>query len=531
MDKKAHRMTWRRLGLIFLAVVMTFAIIGGTYAAPLLQNGGVRVGLFGTVTALADTTIILDDGQIVATDENTLFLVPGMGNASLANIDQGDRLAIVAVEIDDGSLLALDVLVVPDEPVSNTHIIGVVTDTENGVITLTDNQGTAYTLELPEGEVAKVGDSLTVVSSEDEETGELVAKDVATINDVIDRLTGEIQHATGKALERLQRLLEDNGDERLTALVNAIINASEEAQATLQAVLEEAQLELEETYQGVGVSEGPSVKVKGFITALDLDSGIGTVTIRSIDDGEVTLDITAATEIQDPIEVGDFVKAKYNLDELAVLIKLEQDQLTFEGTIDSFSDTELVLDGRTFVIETETDTEGALVVGAEATIDALPVRGSFVARYIKVEVEGEEYELEEYRLEGTITTIISDTEIEVDGLTVLITLDTEIDGTLSEDAEVEVRATSDNDSVVALYIKVKERSESGEEEAAVWEIEFEGTISELISNVEIVVDDLTVLITPDTDIDGPLLEDSEVVVRGVMSDGKLIATEIKVEED
>ena len=49
-----------------------------------------------------------------------------------------------------------------------------------------------------------------------------------------------------------------------------------------------------------------------------MEAGTGTVTIDAIDDGEVTLDVNPDTEIEDPIAVGDFVKAKYNHSAVAI---------------------------------------------------------------------------------------------------------------------------------------------------------------------------------------------------------------------
>ena len=92
---------------------------------------GESVGLFGTVTAIVGTTIFLDTGNTVATDENTRFLVPGVDDASLADISITDRLAIVALKLEGGSLLALDVMSTPEEPVNTDHVLGVVTGTED----------------------------------------------------------------------------------------------------------------------------------------------------------------------------------------------------------------------------------------------------------------------------------------------------------------------------------------------------------------------------------------------------------------
>ncbi len=519
--------------VLLLVVALVVATTAGAYAAPLLQEEGARVGLFGTVTAIVDSTIILDGGEIVTTDENTRFLVPGVENASLADIAPGDRVAVIALEFEDGSLLAVDVLLTPEKPVDNDHVIGVVTGTEDGLVTITDNEGNEITIELPEGATAAIGDLLTIVSSPGKGADKRSAKAIAAIDDVIDRLVADIQEATGEALERLRALLENNGDEQLTALIKALEQASEEARDALEAALNSSHSHLTKVYEDSGTKGSPHIRVKGFITALALDGGVGSVTIDSLDDGEVILTIIPATEIEDPIEVGDFVKAKYNPGLVAKKIEIEDGKLKFKGTIESFTSTELVLDGQTFVINLGTEIKDHMVVGAEASVKALPVGGSFVALEIKVQGVEAEYEAGEFEFKGIIAAITGDpiTVIELVGLPVpvLVTPDTKIKGTLAPDSKVEIKGILKDDFLVALKIKVKEVKEEEGDEGS--EIEFDGIITALISDTEIEVNGVLVLITPDTEIKGILFEGAEVEVEGYMSPNGLSATEIKVEEE
>ncbi len=530
--------TRRLIGILLLIPIVAFATMGSTFASPLVQEEGERVGLFGTVTAVVDGTILLDGGEIVATDEGTRFLTPGVGQTSLADIGVGDRLAIIGVEQEDGSLLALHVLSTPDEAVNTTHVLGVVTEVMDRLITLTDNQGNPFTVELPPGAAVGVGDFITVVSGPGGEAGQLPAQAVANITDVLDRLANDIDQAVGRAQERLQELLGENGDEQLTALLNALERASGRAKGALEAALNSTHSHLKGQYQGAGV-KGPFVKVEGFITELEVDGGSGTVTIDSIDDGGVTLDISGGTQIKAPIAVGDFVKARYNLDLEAQKIEIESDKLTFEGMIDSFTLDLLVLDdGTTFVIDGGTEVEGSLVAGAEAKVKARPVGGSLLA--LEIEVKGEKGEKVKYEsggeveLKGTITAL-SDTEIKVDGLPILTTPDTEVKGTLALDAGVKVEATIVDGALVALKIKVEEPGvgelEVEGEEHDEDEIEFNGIITAIISDTEIEVDGLPVLITPDTEVKGTLFEGAEVKVEAEQPDGTLIATRIRVEEE
>ncbi|MCH8088024.1 MAG: hypothetical protein IIC81_09275, partial [Chloroflexi bacterium] len=530
LSGKGPDMKTRHLVIVLLLVVaLVVTTTAGAFAAPLLQVEGTRVGLFGTVSTVLDGTIILDGGEIVATDENTRFLVPGVEGAGLGDIAVGDRLAILAVELEDGSLLALDVLSTPEEPVDNDHVIGVVTGTEDGLITITDDEGNEITIELPEGATAAIGDLLTVVSSPGKGADKRSAKAIAAIDDVIERLVDNIEDATEEAVERLKRLLEDNGDEKLTALANALEHAAEQAIEALEAALNTSQSDLDEVYKNAGVP-GPSIKVKGFVTDLDVTGRVGTITIDSIDDGEVTLKITPATKIEDPIAVGDFVKAKYNPGLVAKKIELEPDELDFHGVIESFSETSLTLDGQTFVIDADTEIEGELAVGAEAWVEARPSSGSLIALEIEVE-EGEEEEEDgdggpkKIELKGTITAILSDTEIEVDGVPVSIA-GAEIKGILAIGAKVKVEGTLDEGSVKAVEIKVKEVTEEEDDEGPKPDIEFTGYIDDLFDST-IVVNGLTISISG-AEIKGTLSVGKKVKVE---ANSDLVATEITVEDE
>ena len=538
MNNERHIKTWRLLAILLLIVGTLTVGVGRTHAAPLLQGEGTRIGLFGTVTAIVDTTIVLDSGDTVATDEDTRFFVPGVDDASLADISVADRLAIVAVELEDGSLLALDIMSTPEEPVNTDHVLGVVTGDEDGLVTLTDEQGNTFTLELPPGVAVAVGDYLTVVSGLNGDAGELSASDVATVEDVIDRLADDIEEAIDEAKDLLRELLGNNGDQYLTALVNTIEHASDEAKDALEAALNSTHSHLEEKYHGAGV-DGPYVKVKGFITASTSTS----VTVDSIDDGELTLEITEATEIEDTIAVGDFVKVKYNLDLVAKKIELRSDKLEFEGAVATSTPSLLVLeDGTSFAIDDGTEIEGDLVPEAYVEVKARPGSGAFYALKIKVEGEDEdEDEGEEYKFKGPITALSPDdgppTELQVSGfpLPVMITSGTEIKGDLMEGAKVKVEVTDEGDHVNALVIEVKEPEYDEDEEDEYADIEFEGIVESFdlsatsAPNV-VLVDGPSLFTDGDTRYKGTLFVGAEVEVKAEMlPDGTLLAVKIEVE--
>ena len=135
----------------------------------------------------------------------------------------------------------------------------------------------------------------------------------------------------------------------------------------------------------------------------------------------------------------------------------------------------------------------------------------FTATKIKVEIA------EELKVEGTITAL-TDTSVTVDETVILITADTEIDGTPALGAKVKVDAVMAGDDLTATKIEVEEAEE----------LKVEGTITAL-SDTSVTVDETVILITADTEIDGTPALGAKVKVDGVMAGDDLTATKIEVE--
>ena len=126
-------------------------------------------------------------------------------------------------------------------------------------------------------------------------------------------------------------------------------------------------------------------------------------------------------------------------------------------------------------------------------------------------------EAEELKVEGTITAL-SDTSVTVDETVILITADTEIDGTPALGAKVKVDGVMAGDDLTATKIEVEEAEE----------LKVEGTITAL-SDTSVTVDETVILITADTEIDGTPALGAKVKVDGVMAGDDLTATKIEVE--
>ena len=242
---------------------------------------------------------------------------------------------------------------------------------------------------------------------------------VATIEEVIDRLLEDVAPATAEEVAVLEELIAETGDAQLTAVADAIQEVAVETQEALAAVLEEATQELEALFDDAGV-DIPGIKIECFMTAVDLVEGLGTVTITPIGDEEVTLVVDENTVIEEPIAVGDPVKAKYTLDLLALKVELK-DALKLEGTVTEYTpDVEIELDGSIAIgITADTNIKGTVALGDEAEVKVVSVEGTLVA--VKIEVEDEERPggRQKFKLVSPLTSISGGTDPATDPITAI----------------------------------------------------------------------------------------------------------------
>ena len=89
----------------------------------------------------------------------------------------------------------------------------------------------------------------------------------------------------------------------------------------------------------------------------------------------------------------------------------------------------MTVDETVILITADTEIDGTPALGAKVKVDAVLAGDVLTATKIKVE------EAEELKVEGTITAL-SDTSVTVDETVILITADTEIDGTPALGAKV-----------------------------------------------------------------------------------------------
>jgi len=117
------------------------------------EKGGKKVNLRGVISTADATslTILLDDGTqaIVLLTTETRLQVPTLGKAvSFADLLPGLKVTVQAKLLDDGSMTALKVSIVPGKP-TRVHHVGEVTDYIEGTsISILAIDGQTYTFLL-----------------------------------------------------------------------------------------------------------------------------------------------------------------------------------------------------------------------------------------------------------------------------------------------------------------------------------------------------------------------------------------------
>lgn len=194
--------------------------------------------------------------------------------------------------------------------------------------------------------------------------------------------------------------------------------------------------------------------------------------------------ITFATEVKGDIVVGDMVKVHARQNEEGDLVAREIEpaeeealgdddddmagEIEFTGIVEAIGASSWTVGGRTVLITVQTEIEPGIAVGDEVKVHASPNdSGVLVAREIDPAEpdDDDEEDLEEEReFLGTVESI-SDSAWVIDGVTVTITSQTEIDAGLQVGSLVEVEAlvTSDG-TLIAEEIEHDDDHEDGDAE-------------------------------------------------------------------
>ena len=255
------------------------------------------------------------------------------------------------------------------------------------------------------------------------------------------------------------------------------------------------------------------------------------------------------TDVEGSPAIGSRVEIKTTYQDdgslLAIEVEVEEKdkgklhrKAKLEGVIQAIEDNgeTLIVDGHKVILSPLTGLEGELQVGAFIKVEAhIQKDGSLAAREVEAEKEEEpahEKKAKRVKIQGIVQKINEDGSVVVNGLTVVISNLTEHRGKVTEGTSIEVKGILQrNGSLLAREIKGKgsRKSISGNE------VKIEGSVESTELDdagnvIAIVIDGIEVGIREMTEVDGALETDSHVEVKGVISDGAFLASEIEVEE-
>jgi len=136
-------------------VVATYTVSGDiktasklTVTQPLAKNHG----FVGNITIVSSTSIKITtkkQGDVpITVNGDTKFNVPGVKDATLANFDNGDRVAVLAVEGTSGDYVALHVNLIPGKPESVQHVGTVTYYIANTTITIKDKKNVSFEFKV-----------------------------------------------------------------------------------------------------------------------------------------------------------------------------------------------------------------------------------------------------------------------------------------------------------------------------------------------------------------------------------------------
>ncbi|MDD5093285.1 MAG: hypothetical protein PHV74_02755 [Dehalococcoidia bacterium] len=231
-------------------------------------------GLVGTIESISwnsDTppviaAITLDTtarGELeVAVNSDTIYKIPGQTEATQAEvITEGKRVAILATE-EEGIYTATRVMLISEKAnrCQVQHINGVVMSVENGVMTITTDDGETITIDMPNGlKGAVVGNMICAAVRQCEK--EKICTGIQTMDQVRERLQTHLADVVSNRVENkieknknienlnrwLERLQERNQEMLNTALENT---NNEQVRAVIQNAIQNANQNMNQNSAG-----------------------------------------------------------------------------------------------------------------------------------------------------------------------------------------------------------------------------------------------------------------------------------------
>jgi hypothetical protein len=260
--------------------------------------------------------------------------------------------------------------------------------------------------------------------------------------------------------------------------------------------------------------------------------------------------LTTDTTMREGIAVGDSVQIQFSLgpdgemraSSIELSDPVHEEDFEFTGTVVSMDETEWVIAGKSVQVDASTEIEAEIQQGDFVKVHAvLDDTGSLVGREIElvskqslddIELDDKDSQEsgEELEFIGAVDLIEGD-RWTIDGKVVLVSVDTEVKGELSEGSLVEVHATlTPEGDLLATEIEPVGYGEDGEHhQGGQEELEIQGFVTEMGAETWM-IDARAIQITPETKIDLGIQVGDLVEVKALYGEADaLIALDISLE--
>ena len=521
-----------------------------------------KLDFFGTVVSVSAGLLEVNTkGEViqVATSEDTKIRLPRIPNASLSDLAQGDTVAVSLDEV-DGILVAGKVHLVSGKT-KFRHIPGEVIAISDTEITVQPPGKhaepiafnlTADTVTRVHGNVseAKVGSFVVVGAARDPSTGALgvnaleinvtgrKARDPAPAVAPEPQTSAEIQGVFGGVNPEGQWIIGDTPvavDKATVIGEGLVVGQVLEVEAVIQE--DGAFLAQTITTEDTSLVVAAKTKLEGPFQGVDQETGNWII-------GGTPVAVVPEADTDGVPAEGQLVKVKAVLQEDGSLLAREIENLgdesqpeadgpgetKLEGTFQGLDEHgNWIVNGAVLAVDPLTRLEGAPAVGGRVKVKAVVRQdGSLLASKIK----GEEKDIlkpkNKAEMRGAIQKVYDDGTIQVGGITVALSVLTELGKTPKVGDLVKVAALVRADgTLIAREVDAATATEA-DELAEPSKVEIEGIIDTVNPDVSLVVNGITVAVSALSDIRGDLAAGKPVKLEGLLRpDGTLIASEVK----
>ena len=259
--------------------------------------------------------------------------------------------------------------------------------------------------------------------------------------------------------------------------------------------------------------------------------------------------VDALTRLEGTPTVGQRVAVQAIQTETGVLLALKvkgnkkgssqrKREAKIRGTVEEIlEDGSLVIDGVPVALGPLTELENGVEIGDFVKVEALiQDDGSLLAKEVSLKDQAEDQvvQFSKVEIQGTIQDFDEDANtLVVNGITVAISALTEIEGTLEAGGVVKLEGVLQSDgTVLASEVKGQGRKAT----ASGTEVRVDGVVEQINRNqdgdiISLVVDGLTLGLDALTEVEGEIEPGVEVSIKGIISEGQFLASDVELQEE